>query len=160
LRAANGRRIRRRKGRRRVKSPRSKRRNALKCVGVKNKDTTILRQTFSKCWSPKYACSLHAANSSKIHSLGGCLIDKYPATQTLDLRKTLSSGHGSVHIQSDSECSQFISQFFPLCAKYIPSCVKVGKDVMSETGAVGCLFSQYPTLMIPLLSADDDLNKV
>ena len=92
---------------------------------------------------------------------------------TLNLGQTLSSGHGSVSFSSDAECSQFVKSFFPQCGAHMQSCHEVGNGEMIKKLAsiydnflsgqvemdrqiavlvVGCLFSHYPGLMIPLLS--------
>jgi len=123
----------------------------------KKQDITLIHDTFSECVTSTL-CGLDSHNSSQVHELGSCLIQKYPKTQSLDLRKTFSLGHGSFDLQTDSECSMFVEQFFPSCSKYIPSCVQVGETVEKESVAVGCLFGEYPSLMIPLLTAENDLE--
>ena len=49
----------------------------------------------------------------------------YPGTVTLNLGRTLSSGHGSVSFSSDGECTKFVHSFFPSCGPHLASCTQV-----------------------------------
>ena len=97
---------------------------------------------------------------------------------TLNLGRTLSSGHGSVSFSSDEECTQFVNNYFPTCATFLSSCkevksfvlnmcfitimipCKVENDKSMAGMIVGCLFSQYPSLMVPLLDVEREYTEL
>ena len=106
---------------------------------------------YGECITTKYV------PSTTIHPLA-----RFPETHSLNLGQTLSSGHGSVSFDSDSDCTAFVHSFFPACEPYLVSCSQVPPrhtlhtlQVKGDPGAaasiLGCLFGHYPSLMAPLL---------
>ena len=86
---------------------------------------------------------------------GHCLIKKYPKTRRLSKLspKMLKSGRGTIQFQSDEECTDFVHTFFSKCKKYITTCKNVREGDRSQAKLVlGCLFSNYSRLLIPLMS--------
>lgn len=122
---------------------------------VHQTDLTLIKEIFPQCKDFLGVCGLNVNNTG---DFGTCLNTKYPATKTLNLGRTLSSGHGSVSFKSDRDCTDFVHQFFPSCGEYLQTCSQVDQDPDSAALIVGCLFGQYPSLMVPLLSVEEDLK--
>ena len=122
-------------------------------------ETTRLKSHFPKCTNSfDRLCKASKSRSRKnarLKSLGNCLIKKYPKTKRLSKLspKVLKSGRGTIRFDSDNECTTFVHTFFSRCKTYIPSCQNVREGDRSQAKLVlGCLFSNYSRLLIPLMS--------
>ena len=85
-----------------------------------------------------------------------CLTKQYPKTKTLAKLspELLKSGRGTLQFQTDAECTTFVHTFFAHCKNYIPSCQQVRDGERSKaTLVLGCLFSNYHRMLIPLMTA-------
>ena len=129
----------------------------------------ILQAKFPKCQGFAESChGIDSRDSKKLGAYGFCLVENYPQTRELPLttnraEKKLRGGSASSSskkekspytFDSDDECTEFVHLFFRDCKEYIPSCNSVQKDPRSALPVMGCLFSQYPELMIPLIGTD------
>ena len=122
---------------------------------------TSLKSKFPRCTtSLNRLCKVTKSRKRKharLKSLGNCLLKQYPKTKTLSKLspEVLKSGRGTVHFETDRECTTFVHTFFSRCKNYIPSCSEVREgDRSKATLVLGCLFSNYPRLLIPLMSVN------
>jgi len=125
---------------------------------VNEDDLHLLREYFPQCSSQLGVCGLNHTDTSAVLLFGSCLNKKYPETVSLNLGRTLSSGHGSVSFHSDDDCTNFVNQFFPSCSQYLTTCSQVEEDREAAARILGCLFGQYSSLMVPLLDKDHKLT--
>jgi len=126
---------------------------------VDEDDINLLNAKFTACKGLLGPCGLNHTNNTAVTQYGTCLNSNYPETVTLNLGRTLSSGHGSVSFHSDRDCTNFVHQFFPSCGKYLLTCSQVEQDRRAAALILGCLFGQYPSLMVPLLTVEQDLSE-
>jgi len=126
---------------------------------VHEDNINLLNDKFAACKELLGSCGLNQNNTKAITEYGTCLNKNYPETVTLNLGRTLSSGHGSVSFHSDKDCTNFVHQFFPSCGKYLLTCNQVEQDSNAAALILGCLFGQYPSLMVPLLTVEQDLSR-
>ena len=155
-------RLRRRRRRKNYESPTklqlsSNHKNKSKC---QNKaEIRRLNSSFPKCTKQLnglcMAFKSRNKKDSRLKTFGDCLIKKYPKTRRLSKLspKMLKSGRGTIQFQSDEECTDFVHTFFSKCKKYISTCKNVREGDRSQAKLVlGCLFSNYSRLLIPLMS--------
>ena len=55
--------------------------------------------------------------------------------------------------EDDRICTDFVREFFTQCRNYITSCQELKSDKIKALPVLGCLFSQYAELMLPLFNA-------
>jgi hypothetical protein len=142
-----------------VKSTKIRINTASKCK--KNPEMKRLNSRFPKCTKPldKLCKSFKSRNHRKdirLKSFGECLIMKYPKTKKLSKLspKMLKSGRGTISFESDEDCTTFVHTFFLKCKSYITSCKNVREGDREQAKLVlGCLFSNYSRLLIPLMYA-------
>ena len=94
---------------------------------------------------PKCAQKLQNCDSEEF---GQCLVQIYP--QMNDLSSNSEDLFGT-DFDSDETCTAFVREFFAQCRNFIPSCQEVKGNQRMALTVLGCLFSQYPDLMLPLL---------
>ena len=118
-----------------------------------------LNSSFPNCKQPlNELCKAFKSRSKKdlmLKVFGSCLIKRYPKTRKLSKLspKMLKSGRGTIQFKSDEECTEFVHTFFSKCKKYITTCKDVREGDRSNAKLVlGCLFSNYSRLLIPLMS--------
>ena len=58
----------------------------------------------------------------------------------------------SLH-EDDRICTDFVREFFARCRNYITSCQELKSDKIKALPVLGCLFSHYAELMLPLFNA-------
>ena len=126
----------------------------------KSAELHLLVEAFPECASALSGCA--DVNSMAVLSgYGRCLVTKYSnVVEKISLPEISSSSSSSkkaekrVRFSSDAECTRFVRVFFPDCAPLIPSCreVKTLRRKESALPVLGCLFTRYPDLMIPLIS--------
>ena len=58
----------------------------------------------------------------------------------------------SLH-ENDQACTDFVREFFAQCSNYITSCQELKSDKIKALPVLGCLFSHYSELMLPLFNA-------
>ena len=121
-----------------------------------------LKTRFPKCTKHlEKLCKAFKSRNRKdkrLKLLGSCLIKEYPKTKKMSKLspKMLKSGRGTITFDSDEECTTFVHTFFSRCKGYIPTCKKVREGDRSQAKLVlGCLFSNYSRLLIPLMSASN-----
>ncbi|TRY68522.1 hypothetical protein TCAL_14213 [Tigriopus californicus] len=126
----------------------------LKKVGSCQKQMMLLRETFPQCKSfvDVDGC-LTPEDTFGLSQYGKCLLEFYPVIRTLPFTRTLSAGsQGQVSFDTDKECTEFVHIFFSDCKRYVESCAAVQGNVDSDLPVLGCLFSQYTAVMMPLLN--------
>ena len=55
--------------------------------------------------------------------------------------------------EDDRICTDFVREFFAQCRNYITSCQELKSDKIKALPVLGCLFSHYAELMLPLFNA-------
>lgn len=128
--------------------------STLKKPGSCQKHMMLLRETFPQCKSfvAVDGC-LTPEDTFGLSQYGKCLLEFYPVIRTLPFTRTLSAGsQGQVSFDTDKECTEFVHIFFSDCKRYVDSCAAVQGNVDSDLPVLGCLFSQYTALMMPLLN--------
>ena len=130
-----------------------------KCQSVST-PLIFLQAKFPKCQGFAEGCrGIDSHDKKKLGAYGACLVEHYPKTRDLPLKtkktekrqRLANGGKMSYAFDSDKECTEFVHLFFRDCKEYIPSCNAVQKDQSNALPVMGCLFSQYPELMIPLI---------
>ena len=126
-----------------------------------------LKTRFPKCTKHlEKLCKAFKSRNRKdkrLKLLGNCLIKEYPKTKKMSKLspKMLKSGRGTITFDSDEECTTFVHTFFSRCKGYIPTCKKVREGDRSQAKLVlGCLFSNYSRLLIPLMSASNSWTAI
>lgn len=79
-------------------------------------------------------------------AFGQCLVEKYPQVQDLPQKQHQL-------LPDNSECTDFVREFFPLCASYISTCEEMKDSVAKAKPMLGCLFANYWSLMLPLFKS-------
>ena len=79
---------------------------------------------------------------------GECLVQYYPEMRDLSANSEELFGSG---FEADETCTAFVREFFAQCRNFIPSCQEVKGNQRMALTVLGCLFSHYPDLMLPLL---------
>ena len=97
-----------------------------------------LEQFFPQC-----STQICAQNSEEI---GQCLLENYPQMSELT-RHSLNDEL----FENDETCTAFVRDFFAQCRNFIPSCQEVKGNQRLALTVLGCLFSHYSDLMLPLL---------
>ena len=91
-------------------------------------------------------------NLTHCDSFGHCLVQNYPDTRTLSTSKKHKPWMTSevIEFESDAACTEFIREFFVKCRTFIDSCSALKGDVSQAYPMLGCLFREYPEIMLPL----------
>ena len=137
--------------------PSSNRKRKSKCQD--KAEIKRLNASFPKCTKQlNELCKAFKSRNKKdlrLKIFGDCLIKKYPKTRRLSKLspKMLKSGRGTIQFKSDEECTEFVHTFFSKCKKHITTCKNVREGDRSQAKLVlGCLFSNYSRLLLPLMS--------
>jgi len=116
----------------------------------------LLDSVFPLCQTHLHACQMK--------DFGQCLLDYYPQTRDLTSstmsRVTSANSFGASGInparslhEDDRICTDFVREFFARCRNYITSCQELKSDKIKALPVLGCLFSHYAELMLPLFNA-------
>ena len=110
-----------------------------------------LSKTFSRC------STLVEEDCDDSEKIGQCLLDFYPG-----MAGNLTGSLGGMNdelFENDETCTAFVRDFFAQCRHFIPSCQEVKGNQRLAATVLGCLFSQYSDLMLPLLPLQRHVNK-
>ena len=91
-------------------------------------------------------------NYTECESFGQCLVHNYPETRTLSTSKVHKPWMFSeiIEFDNDRDCTSFVQEFFVKCQRFVHSCKALKTDVNQAYPMLGCLFREYPDLMLPL----------
>lgn len=104
-----------------------------------------LSKTFSQC------STLVQEDCDNSERIGQCLLEFYPGMAG-NLTGSFGGGmNGDELFENDETCTAFVRDFFAQCRHFIPSCQEVKGNQRLAATVLGCLFSQYSDLMLPLL---------
>ena len=91
-------------------------------------------------------------NYTNCDTFGQCLIEKYPQTKILPTSKHHNPWLTSevIEFDNDEACTDFVQEFFVKCKHFIESCKYLKNNVDQAYPMLGCLFREYPDLMLPI----------
>ena len=91
-------------------------------------------------------------NYTNCDTFGQCLTEKYPQTKILATSKDHNPWLTSevIEFDSDEACTNFVQEFFVKCKHFMESCKNLKNNVDQAYPMLGCLFREYPDLMLPI----------
>ena len=91
-------------------------------------------------------------NYTNCDTFGQCLVEQYPQTKILPTSKDHNPWLTSevIEFDNDEACTDFVQEFFIKCKHFIESCKYLKNNVDQAYPMLGCLFREYPDLMLPI----------